>query len=202
MHIGIDFDNTIVSYDHVFHRVALEQKLIPAETAANKVAVRDFLRKSGREETWIEMQGYVYGARMGDAALYPGFAAFMAWARTAGHEMSIVSHKTRHPFAGPQYDLHAAARAWIDNNLQSGGKPQFTDERIYFELTKAAKLARIDTLGCDVFVDDLPEILLAETMSPNVRKLLFDPDANHPAEIHPDVRRAGSWKEICTILNA
>ena len=28
MKIGVDFDNTIVSYDKVFHKVALEQSLI------------------------------------------------------------------------------------------------------------------------------------------------------------------------------
>jgi len=42
--IGIDFDNTIVSYDTLFHRVALERGLIPISVPANKISVREYLR--------------------------------------------------------------------------------------------------------------------------------------------------------------
>jgi hypothetical protein len=45
MRIGIDFDNTIVSYDALFFKVAREQDAVPADTPVNKVAVRDYLRK-------------------------------------------------------------------------------------------------------------------------------------------------------------
>ena len=37
MRIGIDFDNTIVSYDELFYQIAQEKKLIPAELPVNKV---------------------------------------------------------------------------------------------------------------------------------------------------------------------
>ena len=64
MRIGIDFDNTIVSYDALFHKVAREQGVVPPNTPANKLAVRDYLRQIGKEDLWTEMQGYVYGERM------------------------------------------------------------------------------------------------------------------------------------------
>ena len=76
MLIGLDFDNTIVSYDELFHRVALEQRLVPVETPVTKLAVRDWLRQAGREDRWTEMQGYVYGARMDEASAYPGLVEF------------------------------------------------------------------------------------------------------------------------------
>jgi len=196
MHIGIDFDNTIVSYDELFHRVAVEQGLVPSRLSATKLAVRDHLRLNGLEQTWIEMQGHVYGARMQQAAMYPGFVEFVLWARSAGHTLSIVSHKTRHPFAGPQYDLHAAARAWIEAKLQHENRALFPDDAIFFELTKPEKLARIATIGCEAFIDDLPEILLADDMPPNVRKLLFDPDVAHAAKDHPGVVSVSSWSAI------
>ena len=44
MLIGLDFDNTIVSYDALFYKVAIEQKVVPASLPVNKVAVRDHLR--------------------------------------------------------------------------------------------------------------------------------------------------------------
>ena len=55
MRIGVDFDNTIVCYDEVFHRVALERKLISPSLRVNKGAVRDHLRTIGREDAWTEM---------------------------------------------------------------------------------------------------------------------------------------------------
>ena len=94
MKIGLDFDNTIVNYDQVFYTVAIEWDAIPRETAANKLAVRDFLRKSGKEELWTLMQGYVYGTRMSEVKPYPGFLEFIRSASEAGHTLVIISHKT------------------------------------------------------------------------------------------------------------
>ena len=76
MRIGVDFDNTIVCYDGLFHRVALEQGLIPASLPANKGGVRDYLRQIGREDDWTAMQGTVYGARMLEASAFPGVLDF------------------------------------------------------------------------------------------------------------------------------
>ena len=45
MIIGVDFDNTIISYDSVFHKLASESGLIPSTVSKNKTAVRDFLER-------------------------------------------------------------------------------------------------------------------------------------------------------------
>src|SRR5262245_9514091 len=118
MRVGIDFDNTIVGYDALFHRAAVEQGLVPPELSATKVAVRDHLRSIGREDEWTELQGHVYGPRMGEAAPFPGVLNFFRWARDLRLELTIVSHRTRHPFIGPKHDLHEAARGWVDTFLQ------------------------------------------------------------------------------------
>ena len=102
MRIGFDFDNTIVSYDALFYQVATEQKLIPTDLPKTKIAVRDYFRNANNENAWTEMQGYVYGERMGDASAYPGVVEFIKLARDKGVSMVIVSHKTRHPFVGPK----------------------------------------------------------------------------------------------------
>ena len=44
MRLGLDFDNTIVCYDGLFHRVAREEGLIPAALPATKSDVRNHLR--------------------------------------------------------------------------------------------------------------------------------------------------------------
>ena len=67
MIVGVDFDNTIVGYDQLFHRVAVERGLVPTGMEPTKSAVRDQLRNTGQEDAWTELQGYVYGARMKEA---------------------------------------------------------------------------------------------------------------------------------------
>ena len=190
MRIGIDFDNTLVSYDALFHRVALDQQAIPADLAQTKVAVRDYLRRAGREPVWTEMQGTVYGARMDEAQAYPGAIEFLRWASARGLELRIVSHKTRHPFIGPKHDLHDAARRWVERHLAGCVDPA----SVFFELTQEEKIGRIGAIGCHYYIDDLPEILLAPAFPGEVRRILFDPDAHHAAE--PSLVRMRSWSDI------
>lgn len=201
MHIGLDFDNTIVSYDDLIYRVAEEQGLLTPPVARNKVAVRDQLRSKGLEQAWIEMQGQIYGPRMREAVVYPGFIEFLAAARADGHVLSIVSHKTLKPFAGAAYDLHASARDWIATHLVCDGAPIIEASRIHFETTKPAKIARIGTIGCDVFIDDLPEILLDPAMAAAVRKVLYDPDS-HFSSTDQSLIRVTGWDEVRRALDA
>jgi hypothetical protein len=200
MRIGLDFDNTIVNYDDVFDLVAREGGHIPAGLPRGKLRVRDYLRGAGREDIWTEIQGYVYGARMRDAAPYPGAVDFMRWANDAGHELRIISHKTRHPYLGTKYDLHASAHAWIGQVLHDGGRPLVAPEHVFFDLTKNEKLKRVDGEACDVFVDDLPEILLAPEFPGRVRRFLFDPDSHHKELT--DVIPVTSWGEVRAHLEA
>jgi len=179
MRIGLDFDNTIVSYDTLFHKVAREQGHIPDSVPMNKNAVRDHLRAQGIEPVWTAMQGYVYGARMNEAAAYEGAIATIEALGKAGHELFIISHKTRRPYEGPPYDLHEAARGWIATHLNDAqGKPLIAPEHAYFHETKQEKIERIGELKCDVFLDDLPEILLHEGFPTNTRRYLFSAAPN------------------------
>jgi hypothetical protein len=191
--IGVDFDNTIVSYDTLFHRVALERSLIPSGLPSTKLSVRDYLRQAGKEDTWTEMQGYVYGARMDEAVAYPGAIDFFAWAKSENIDLAIVSHKTRHPFLGHPYDLHAAARRWVARILIDRPEPLIDEVDVYFELTKEAKLARISALGLDFFIDDLPEILVADGFPDRTARILFDPDGTYAGNKLPAL---ASWDDI------
>lgn len=193
MRLGLDFDNTIVRYDALFHRVALEGGWIPAELPVSKLSVRDQLRREGKEEVWIEMQGYVYGARMSEADMYPGVVEFLQWARSNRLPTCIVSHKTRHPFSGPKYDLHEAARAWVEAQLRDEAGPLLAPSSVYFELTKSEKVKRIASLECTVFVDDLPEIFEEPGFPKNALAILFDPDAHHSVS---NLLRLGDWAEL------
>src|ERR1700758_4502478 len=198
MRIGIDFDNTIARYDGVFHAAALERGLIPANLASDKNAVRDYLNSNGRADEFTELQGYVYGTRMDLASPSPGLAEFVATARKAGHDLFIVSHKTRHPILGQRHDLHAAARGFlVERGLVGADHRQIDPDNVSFELTKEAKIARIAMLGCEAFIDDLPELFASPDFPGSARRILFDPvDQFTDLARQRNIDRRGSWTDL------
>lgn len=197
--IGIDFDNTIVSYDLVFHSIAVEQGLIAPTVLKSKEAVRNTLRAQGQEEEWIVLQGLVYGDRIKEAQCFEGFFEFIAWAAKQHLELAIISHKTRYPFRGPQYDLHEAARGWLAfNKLTQSEGGYIKDSLISFNEEKEGKIAKINELSCTLFIDDLPEILLHPDFNSETLKLLFDP-YNHSND-DGKFFKASSWSDITQLV--
>jgi hypothetical protein len=199
MLVGLDFDNTIVCYDGLFHRLARERGLIPEHVPATKGAVRDHLRAAGRENDWTELQGVGYGARICDAEPFPGVKAFLTRAKQAGVRAVIISHKTRHPYLGEPHDLHAAAHAFLTaHGFYDTAATGLSPESVFLELTKQAKLDRIAALNCDVFIDDLPEFLAEPGFPVRPWKVLFDPSDASPDAV--DYIRARSWDEITALV--
>jgi hypothetical protein len=177
MRIGLDLDGTIVVYDDVFHRHAVDRFALPAEVPQDKTAVRDWLRAHAPgEQAWIELQRVVYGLRMAEASLAPGLPAFLSDCRDAGIEISIISHKTRFSVATPQVDLHAAAFAWFEQNgFFAADGFALERERVFFEPTRGAKLQRIASEGCVLFVDDLEEVLAEPAFPRSAERWLYAP---------------------------
>jgi hypothetical protein len=196
MRIGIDFDNTIACYDGVFHRAAVEQGLIPPGVPTDKTSVRDYFRSAGREDAWTELQGHVYGARMDLVACYPGVDAFLRRARAGGHTVFVISHKTRTPYLGEPHDLHTAAVQFLQAQ-QIVGSDGVPGDHVFFELTLPEKLARIRAQGCDVFIDDLPELLAEPAFPSGARPILFDPDGHYPSASFETHR---TWDSIAGAL--
>ncbi len=194
---GLDFDNTIVGYDMLFHQVAREVGLIPQDLPPYKLLVREHLRRIGKEDLWTEMQGLVYGARMAEAKAFAGVREFLRWARAEGIELFIVSHKTQYPFLGPKYDLHAAAKRWIKQYLCDEDGPLIESENSFFELTKEEKCARIAALECDWFLDDLPELLTSPAFPKHIVPLLFDPESNH---VGTGLQTVKSWAALRDLI--
>jgi hypothetical protein len=195
--IGVDFDNTIVCYDDLFHRVAVERGLMPASVPAAKGAVRAHLEERHGPDCWTELQGYVYGARMADAVAFPGVREFFRRCADRGWPLCIISHKTCIPAKGPPYDLHRAALEWLQMQGFLDGVG-LNREHVIFALTQEEKVRRIAEAGCRVFIDDLPEVLTKPGFPADVRRVLFDPHRQHSPEAGID--HTGSWTEIEQLL--
>jgi hypothetical protein len=198
MRIGVDFDNTIVCYDIIFHSIALEKSLIPENLPVSKGSVRDYLRQHDKEDAWTELQGYVYGARMVEADPFPTVYDFFAECKEKGVSVFIISHRTRYPFLGEKYDLHESAHAWLRKyRFLNDSNGLMMPDQVFFELTKSAKLERIDATKCDCFIDDLPEFLNEPEFPKTTKKILFDPNNQH---LENDLMRISSWQQARDIF--
>jgi hypothetical protein len=143
------------------------------------------------------MQGEVYGSRILEADPYPGMLATLMQLADKNIPMCIVSHKTKFPYLGEPWDLHAAARGWLQKQgfLDAKGLA-WSEGQIFFELTKQEKTARILSLGCTHYVDDLPEIL--DMLPAHVEKILFAPSQD--VQGHHDWKQMSSWQQLPFIL--
>ena len=197
MILGVDFDNTLVCYERLFHAAALRQGLIPPEVPRSKNGVRDYLRGRGQEELWTRLQGYVYGKAIEDAPPFPGAAETLERLQREGAAIRIISHKTRRPLlGGEEYDLQEAARLWLGRNVLSR-LPVPAD--VWFEETRVGKLRRVASAGCTHFIDDLPEFLNEGDFPRGAARILFDPEGRHRAWTGA---RFSAWDALPRLLEA
>ena len=174
--VGIDFDNTLVTYDALIVDVALERGLIAAGADRGKRSVRDEIRRlPDGEIEWQKLQGVIYGPRMGQAALMPGAGEFIRQCRQRNWPLYIVSHKTE--FAGyddTRTNLRYAALEWMraQGFFDSNGLG-FLRDQVFFESTRDAKIARIRALGCTHFIDDLEEVFNEPCFPKGVQSFLL-----------------------------
>jgi hypothetical protein len=191
MRIGIDLDNTLADYRRPLERLC-DLHGVPGPHADPKLVLRGSLRARGEETEWTRLQGELYGPLMHEAQLFPGASDVIGKWRARGCDVCVVSHRTKYPIAGSKHDLHAFARHWIE-------RVDLPVDDLFFEESKEAKMARIKSLGCDVFIDDLPELLSHPGFNAVSRKILFDPGHSHLPQ--PGIESAGTWSEIEVLVN-
>ena len=195
LRVGVDLDNTVVCYDHLFHRLASERGVIPDNLPATKDAVRTHLCQHGMEPMWTAMQGEAYGPGMPDAAPFCGVDAFVARCVAAGASLFVVSYRSVVPFAGPAYDLHAAARRWL---VHTRAFASLDGACVHLETSLRAKLQRIRALELDYFIDDQPGILLDPEFPRSTTAVHFDPHRRGAGAAV--LRRAESWGAVCQLI--
>jgi len=195
--LGVDFDNTVVRYDELLLREARQRGLIPPETLACKREIRDRIRRLPEgEREWQRLQALLYGAKIQEAAPAPGVAEFFARCRRDAVEVFIVSHKTRYAALDERgVDLWDAAMAWMRaHRFFEADGAGLSPQHVYFEPTRAEKIARIARLDCTHFIDDLEETFLEPAFPPGVRKVLYA--TSGPSRRLPGVQVAASWQDI------
>jgi hypothetical protein len=198
--LGVDFDNTLICYDHVLYDRAVARGLVSPDTPKNKTAIRAAIRcTSGGELSWQKLQAEVYGERIDDAQIPSGVKAFFEVCRQQRIRVSIISHKSE--FAAQDRDgvsLRWAAMSWMRARKFFEDGFGLAEDDVYFEPTAGKKLARIERVGCTHFIDDLKETFQHQAFPQAVHKLLYAPQGES-SEI-PGLRVFGTWKEISDYL--
>jgi len=196
--IGVDFDNTLVSYDAVMRRVAVQQGLLASAARSGKRQIRDQVRQSvDGERAWQRLQSVVYGARIGEARLIDGVSRFFKRCKRSDIPVVIVSHKTE--FAALDEtgtNLRSAAMTWMERHgFFAADGLGLSGRDVYFESTRLGKLERIRQLRCTHFIDDLEDTFLEPSFPQHVEKILYYVPSRQRTAL-PGVRCVGNWQEI------
>ena len=195
VNIGIDFDNTIISYDSLIYKIARENNLIPSTMPPSKKKIRDYLRtvKNGEIE-WQKIQAVIYGTRIMEAEAMDGILEFIAACLNKGIKVYIISHKTTYSnLYKIGTNLRGAALTWMEHYLFFD---KFSDENVFFESTIEEKIKRIAELKCDYFIDDLEELFMHSMFPSSVKKILFSVEGSIYNDKVADIKVFNRWKDI------
>lgn len=197
MRIGIDFDNTIAGYDHLFDSLARTKGWLPQQFSGTKRTVRDTLRGlDGGEEKWMQLQAAVYGEKMSQARLIDGVGDFLKECMSRSVSVFIVSHKTQYaPRDANRVNLREAALGWMkEQGFFAPDGFAIPRDHVAFEATREEKCRKIGDLGLSHFIDDLEEVFLDSFFPSAVEQHLFHPGPE-PVSIGP-FRVHTSWTDI------
>ncbi len=200
MRIGIDFDNTVAGYDGVFLELAKRHGLVESAFHGGKQALRNAIRLTpDGEMAWQHLQGRVYGTCMPRASLLEGVDMFLRRCRGMGENIFIISHKTEFGHFDPErVNLRKAALDWMSaRGFFSANGYGIPVENVYFEANRNEKLARIATLACTHFIDDLEEVLSDPHFPAGVTRILF---AQMRLGIAAETIHCKTWREIGEVV--
>ena len=155
--IGLDLDNTVIDYAPAYRAIAKEMGLPPQ--LVDRDSIREALRKSDEDdEEWQRFQALLYTDGLSYAQPAPGLLEFLRTCNSLAVPVVIISHKTKvTPERFGARDLRAPALAWLQD--QGITPAHVAPEGVSFCTNRAEKVRMIAELQCDVFVDDLIEVL-------------------------------------------
>jgi hypothetical protein len=132
--------------------------------------------------------------------MFDGLNSFLRRARSAGHIVVIVSHKTQYGHFDPdRVDLRQAALGWMEaNHFFAEAGFSLRREDVHFASTRSEKLQRIAAAGCDAFIDDLEEVLDDPAFPRATRGILFSAQANPPSGCRYEVCR--DWRRVAEVV--
>ena len=192
--IGIDLDNTIISYDRAFQEGAILKGFVDKSCKLHKKALRDLIRRRPDGETeWQKLQGYVYGEGINEADLFPGVYRFLWRCKQRKIDVEIVSHKTKFGhFDKNKISLRDSATNFLKNHGLLDNKNPLI-KKVTYKGTRQEKIDYIKENNFELFIDDLEEIVFSEELK-NQKGILFSRD--NLTNTNSNVFISESWEDI------
>ena len=198
LRIGLDLDNTLIKYDHIFSEEARIQGLVANGWTGSKKDLKNALIcRSNGVAIWQALQGKVYGRCIDRAHLFPGAAFFLMSCRQRGYEVFIISHKTEYGhFDETNTPLRIVAMSWMTSHgFFQDDRFALPQDHVFFEGTRKEKVRRIAQLNLDYFVDDLEDVF-TDPDFPEIKKVRFSTSiASNYSGL-----QCGSWSEIGDVI--
>ena len=193
MHIGIDFDNTLIDYSQVFKSYAKKFTSAPESVLADKNALRaDILSKKNGNDLWTQLQCRVYGQGVEYANFSRGVLQFLFVCKRKKIPVTIISHKSKTCAEGKYHDIRTPAYLFLDKH-KFYDKTGISKDMVFFEETRQEKLVRIKREKCTHFIDDLLDVFQAPTFPKKVTKILYGTKTTGNGK---DVLAFESWRDI------
>ena len=198
--IGLDLDNTVIDYAPAYRAVAramgLPQQLVDRES------IRESLRKSEEDdEEWQRFQALLYTDGLAYAQPAPGLLEFLRFCGSIDLNVVIISHKTEAtPVRFGARDLRAPASEWL--HTQGIVPEHVSPDWVFFCTNRADKVRTIAELQCDVFVDDLIEVLEDADMPIGITRFHYQAGGNSNSAkpesiVDADFLSLTSWLRSC-----
>ena len=169
--IGLDLDNTIIDYGPSYRAIASEMGF--PQQLVNRESIREALRKSDEDdEEWQRFQSILYTDGLEYARPAPGLISFLRLCEFMGVITTIISHKTQStPARFGSRDLRAPACEWL---YIHGIVPTYVaPQRVFFCADQTAKVRMVALTQCDLFVDDLTEVLIHPDMAEAITRVRY-----------------------------
>ena len=201
MRVGIDFDNTIASYDaRLRRRCSQARGWVAARLRGSQGQLRDTVRLlADGEIKWQMLQGEVYGAAHGRGGAVSRASTDFLRAAARARTGTASSSATRPAFglrSAP--DRPAAGGAALARDERASSIRRLRAVRRNGVLRGHARSARSrasSALGCEVFIDDLEEVFVRPGLSADGRAHPVR-DRQRQRLLRNDASSAATWDEI------
>jgi hypothetical protein len=198
--IGLDLDNTVIDYTPAYPAIAKKMGL--PEKCVDRESIRRFLRLSANDDLeWQEFQSNLYTEGLRVAQPAEGLDEFLSLCASLKVRVSIISHKTlQTPEQFGARNLRIPALQWL---FRQGIVPGVVREKdVYFCNTRDDKVRTISASGCEVFVDDLFEVLTHPELRVDVARIHYSPDTKVQSNDRTDIATANftsltTWLREC-----
>lgn len=169
--VGLDLDNTLIDYTQAYSKIA-EIFGLTIENF-NKDSIKQHLTDNKKNDVeWQRFQSILYTQGLDYAKLAPGLLNFLKFCKTKSIKVSVVSHKTlTTPKKFGNLNLRTPALKWLKEQQLIPALISLED--IFFCSTKSLKIEKINQLKCEIFVDDLEEVLYDSSLNFNVKRVQF-----------------------------